>query len=150
MTLLYSRLRRLDSPFQQIIRSTMLLDHISQNLYGLDNGYLAMIDLGIIALLVENLVYILVWLWLNVYWVWFWFSERFLRMVYEPMIDLGCRWVCKVMSISVQRLFALIHMLSLLIYSALWRWDNTPVMERDTSTSLRRFREVILRFHLVL
>jgi len=79
----------------------MLLDHISQNLYGLDNGYLAMIDLGIIALLVENLVYILVWLWLNVYWVWFWFSERFLRMVYESMIDLGCRWVYKVMSISM-------------------------------------------------
>ena len=32
----------------------MLLDHISQNLYGLDNGYLAMINLGIIALLVEK------------------------------------------------------------------------------------------------
>ena len=49
----------------------------------------AMIDLGIVVLLVENLVYILVWLWLNVYWVWFWFSERFLRMVYESMIGFG-------------------------------------------------------------
>ena len=69
----------------------ILLDHISQNLYGLDNGHLAVIDLEIVVLLVENLVYILVWLWLNVYWVWFWFSERFLRMVYESMIGFGWR-----------------------------------------------------------